>query len=108
MAEGERPTKRERRERARAERKAREAAAARRRRQRRLVTAIVAVASIAAVAILVALTRQPPPPTNVTIERSAVPEAFTAAGCGEVEVPALASGHLTGGASAPSPEQLYP
>ncbi|MDQ3932055.1 MAG: DUF3105 domain-containing protein, partial [Actinomycetota bacterium] len=58
---------------------------------------------------LVILTRQPPPPKDIAIERSAVAEAFTAAGCGEVEVPNLQSTpHLTGGASAPSPRELYP
>lgn len=96
MAQGERPTKRERRERARAERKAREAEAARRRRRRRVVSLIVGVALIVAVASLVAVTRQPPPAKNITIEPAAAAEAFTAAGCTDVEVPALASGHLTG------------
>lgn len=107
MAQGERLTKRERRERARAERKAQEAAAARRRRQRRVLTVIVGIASIAAVAVLVAVTRQPPPPKNIAIERTAATEAFAAAGCGEVEVPDLASGHLER-ANAPEPKDLYP
>ncbi|MDQ4129450.1 MAG: DUF3105 domain-containing protein [Actinomycetota bacterium] len=107
MAEGGRPTKRERREHARAERRAREAAAAKRRRQRRIVTVAVAVAALAAVVILVAVTRQPPAPTNIAIERTAAVDAFSAAGCGEVDVPALPSSpHLEAGA--PPAHELYP
>ncbi len=107
MAQGERLTKRERRERARAERKARAAAAARRRRQRRVMTIIVAVASVAAVVLLVAVTRQPPAPKDIAIERTAATDAFSAAGCVEVEVPNLPSSpHLEAGA--PPAHELYP
>ncbi|MFN2557008.1 MAG: DUF3105 domain-containing protein [Nitriliruptorales bacterium] len=107
MAQGQRPTKRERRERARAERRAREAAAAKRQRRRRILTVLVVVASVAAVAILVAVTRQPPPPKNITIDRAAAAEAFTAAGCSVVEVPNLPSSpHLEAGA--PPAHELYP
>ncbi len=107
VAQGERPTKRERRERARAERRAREAAAAKKRRQRRALTIVVAVASVAAVAILVAVTRQPPPPRDIVIERAAAADAFSTAGCIEVEVPNLPSSpHLEAGA--PPAHELYP
>ncbi len=107
MAQGGRPTKRERRERARAERRAREAAAAKRRRQRRVLTVAAAIAALAAVVILVAVTREPPAPKGIAIERTAAADAFSAAGCGEVEVPTLPSSpHLEAGA--PPARELYP
>lgn len=107
MAEEERLTKRERRKRARQQRAREEAAQARRARRNRILAIVGTVAGVAAVVALLVVTREPPAPTGIAIQRAAAQQAAQTAGCAPVDIPPPQStSHFQG--AAPPASAVYP
>lgn len=107
MAE-ERLTKKERREKRRRERRQQEAEEARTQRRRRILTIGGTILAVAGIAAIFWFTREPPlPEDTVVVQADEAQEAFEAAGCEPVDVPAPTSTqHLS--EPAPSADELYP